>query len=227
MKRQVIIIIGACLCAAVAIGAVVGVISMQPGETTTTTTQAPPSTPPTGGAMTKAQWEAMLDPSNFENFTVIGQTSMKYSFMNQNYSNEQETITKITNNKVRLGLVFEGKDQGYQTYEGIEAEEQRRACYESFSDLLANYDDFKYDNTTKTYVNVEPINVELTTTQSGHTVNIVAVIKDVVVNIGNDGKLLSVTYNGSYNIKASETEVIPATINENWTFSNYGTTVIE
>ena len=222
MKRQVIIIIGACLCAAVAIGAVVGVISMQPGETTTTT-QAPPSTPPTGAAMTKAQWEAMLDKSNFDNYTL----SQLQNTNSDVLVRKDLSVFKVTADKVEIDTYWDDELQREDVFTGAEAVEQKKVASDVFIPLLSDFDNFVFNEEKECYTNVNPISNEVTTFQSGLEVKIIMVLEHLTINV-KDGKLVGAEYDGTYTtIVVAYDMTVNATIDGTWEFTNYGTTVIE
>lgn len=171
--------------------------------------------------ISKEKWEEITSAIAFENYTLVqtglvtpqGQSAV-----------QQDCLIKFANDKVALQISLGEGDPLEMIYEGIEAEEQK-ASYESvFMALLDNFDDFKYDATDKTYKNPEAITVEITMASQGMTASIT--MANGVVTLDSNGKIA--TFECDYTQTTTVMgQAITAVADMHWTFSNYGTTVIE
>ena len=225
MKKQALTIAGVAVCVILVVGALVGVLSMQPAETTTTTTAQPsqPSNPPAGGAMTKAQWEAVLDKSNFDNYTL----SQLQNTNSDVLVRKDLSVFKVTSGKVEIDTYWDDELQRKDVFTGADADEQKKVAMDVFLPILVDFDNFVYNNDKDCYTNVNPISNEVTTEQSGLEVKIVMVLEHLTVKV-KDGKLSYAEYDGTYTtIVVAYNMTVNATIDGTWEFTNYGTTVID
>lgn len=225
MKKQALTIAGVVVCVILAVGALVGVLSMQPAETTPVGNTQPsqPSNPPAGGAMTKAQWEAMLDKSNFDNYTL----SQLQNTNSDVLVRKDLSVFKVTTDKVEIDTYWDDELQREDVFTGAEAVEQKKVASDVFIPLLSDFDNFVYNEEKECYTNVNPISNEVTTFQSGLEVKIIMVLEHLTVNV-KDGKLVGAEYDGTYTtIVVAYDMTVNATIDGTWEFTNYGTTVID
>ncbi len=172
------------------------------------------------GTMNAEKWEDMLSAPNFENYTLKERATVM--------GVETVSTVKIAGDKVELSILFEGEsDSTVILLEGSEAQEQKRSCEELFLALLADFDNFTYDEESKTYKTPEtPITVSITMTVEGEPVTADIIMENGVVSLTEDGKLLQFDCNYTQTTTTPDGP-ITITTEMHMEFSNYGTTVIK
>ena len=229
MKKQALTIAGVAVCVILVVGALVGVLSMQPAETTTTTTAQPsqPSNPPAGGAMTKAQWEAMINKSNFDNYTLTENQIMKGDYLPGGIQ-KVGAVFRVASGNVEIDTYQDDVLIGTKKFTGAEAVEQKEVSFEVFYPILGDFDKLNYNTDLGCYTNIETITTEVTTEQMGLEVKVVLVIENIKIWVSNN-RIVSAAYNGSHTttVTGMPSATATATIDGTWEFTNYGTTVID
>lgn len=171
----------------------------------------------TGGEMNAENWEEMLSAPSFENYTLYTKATIM--------GTEQENTVKFADGKVAMDFVLDGELIPL-LYDGDEATEIKDDHEEIFLALLADFDNFIYDETAKAYKNDGSISVTITSTVEDQTVVADITMVNGVVTIDDNGNLLQ--FDCDYTQTTTTPEgPITMTTNMHMEFSNYGTTVIE
>ena len=188
--------------------------------------------------LSKTEWNAMLDSKNFENYTLDLDGNMTSSFDGelQGSSVVKETIL-FTKDKVKMSLSSESGDPN--TYElvmdGEAAAAQKKQFEQIFLALLAEYDSFVYDGASDTYKVNEPLVIELNMAafkelEDGtvETLELPATIemRKATVTLSEDGKLMKFVCDYAQAVQSGGGESVISG-ETTWTFSHYGSTVIE
>ena len=219
-----------------------------PGTSEPTTespeTSAPETSAPdtdTKPVIDKTAWENMLSDKSFENYTLTleGRMTAVQDGVEQGTSDVRETV-KITVGKVEITVYAEDVDSPANdsftiVVEGEAAEAQKEQISQIFLAVLSHYESFVYDPLTGNYTVPETLTVEtvlkgVSYTPEGEltTFSIPAtlVIREAVAAVSADGKLLTFVcdYTQAMNMGGS---VISTSGKTTWSFSDYGTTVIE
>ena len=171
------------------------------------------------GAMNAEKWEDMLSAPNFENYTLKETaTVMGYT---------TSCTVKMTNGKVEIALLFEGETEPTViVYEGNDAAAQKKGYEELFLTLLADFDNFTYDEAAKVYKNPNPINAKIAMTVEGVSTLSDITMTNGAVTLSEDGQLLKFDCDYAQTTTTPEGP-ISITTHMYMEFSNYGTTVIE
>ena len=177
------------------------------------------------GGITESDWKAMIAEPNFENYTLHQKARINYG---GGMIYNEDAIVKFTKD---LMTIEESGDQDfYEELVGEELAEQRGAYEDVFRALLADFDNYTYDEESGTYKSASTVTVELEMTPEGLDGVLTAKItmKDGVVTLTEDGKLEKFTCN--FKQEMDIPGVGPMTVTTEsmeWSFSDYGTTVAE
>lgn len=170
-----------------------------------------------GGEMNAEKWEEMLSAPSFENYTLYSKATIM--------GTEQENTVKFANGKVAMDFVLDGELIPL-IYDGDEAAEIKDDYEEIFLALLADFDNFVYDETDKVYKNDGSVSVTITSTVEDQTITADITMTDGIVTIDGNGNL--VQFDCDYTQTTTTPEgPITITTDMHMEFSNYGTTVIE
>ena len=181
--------------------------------------------------LSKNEWNAMLDKSNFDNCTITMTSKSvltQLSDGSQIMTNETNT-SKIFDNKVYVtvsGTVDGGEFTNEDTLEGEEAESTRTSFVEQFAALKYEY--FDYDPETSVYkanrsieVPQKNIYIEFVDGEEIRTEETVTVLwENVIVEILEE-KLHKISFNTIYTNEKFQSRTELECI---LTLSNYGTT---
>ena len=213
-------------------------------ETSAPDTSAPDTSAPdtdTKPVIDKTAWENMLSDKSFENYTLTleGRMTAVQDGVEQGTSDVRETV-KITVGKVEITAYAEDVDSPANdsftiVVEGEAAEAQKEQVSQIFLAVLSHYESFVYDPLTGNYTVPQTLTVEtvlkgISYTPEGelttYSVPATLVIREAVAAVSADGKLLTFTcdYTQTMNMGGS---VISTSGKTTWSFSDYGTTVIE
>ena len=219
--------------------------SITPDETTETPdATAPEGTAPEGPAtegISKSAWEAMLSTENFTNYTfrVTGTMIAIVNGENQGTSNINETIM-VTADKVKItALAYDTESDASDSFDlvvtGDDAKAQIAQYTQIFMPILSRYESFVYDAETGVYsinstvaMDVILIGISYDSTGNISTFESPAHLEfsQATATLSEDGKLATFTCDylqtmtvGGYSVTTQG--------NTTWTFSNFGTTVIE
>ena len=180
------------------------------------------------------KWEAMLAASNFDNFTLTQTGDMTTTADGEEFETSETSTFKIAGDKGELVMYFDGQEDR-TVFDGEIAEAQKLQYTQLFMCLLREYENFVYDAEQKVYAVNKTITIEETfkaivvSSDSDITMSdlpTTIVMRNAKAKISNDGKLLELVcdYTQSMEIQGRPVSVSGVTT---WTFSNYGTTVIE
>lgn len=219
-------------------------------ETSAPVTSAPDTDTPETSAPTtedkpvivdKAGWENMLSDKNFENYTLTmeGRMTVTQDGQNQGTSDVRD-VMKITADKVEIIAYAEdvnspADDSFTIVVEGEDAEAQKVQISQIFMAILGHYESFVFDPLTGNYTVPETLTIEavlkgISYSSDGEIktfdVPSTLVIREAIATISADGQLLTFVcdYTQTMNVGGSEISTSGKTT---WTFSDYGTTVIE
>lgn len=212
-----------------------------PADDTTTLPDDTTTAEPSQGISTP-EWNGMLSAANFENYTVTLEGMMTVVQPGQeNVTSNVKQIVKIADDKMQLEIFASDADSSAedsmkQVFVEEIAAEQKQQNEWLFLTLLAKRESFVYDPETNTYSITETIRIEETV--KGISIDpetgvpqsfdcpVVIEMREGVVTISEDGKLLKFVcdYSQSMEIRGEVTTTMGLTT---WTFSDYGTTVIE
>ena len=158
--------------------------------------------------------------------------------------NGQEDVTadvsqtiKVTSDKVSVTARANAPGQNgeteelTQTYDGEMAQIYKTQTAQLFLRMIRDYDNFVYDKATNTYKIPETVVVEETLKGTSSTEGMIDVptrieIREAVVTFTNDGKLAKLVSDYSQTMTMDGDSITTAG-KTTWTFSNFGTTVIE
>jgi len=164
-------------------------------------------------------WYSMLADGAFANYTLT--QSGYVEMVGSDYGYQQDATVKFTNDYVYFVPMINGEVMGEMLYEGDEAYIQRWQYEVIFRALLENYSGFVYNETTGIYENGGTVSVEY----EMYGAIMRADLTNAKMVWNSNGELVAIA--GEYTqttIQNGETVVL--TSNITWTFSDFGTTVI-
>ncbi len=180
---------------------------------TCTVCNATKTEPVAYNGVTTEQWAAMIDKSNFANYTIKNE----YTYQIDGDEVTTEVIFKTTIDKISNIYA-----DGYiDTQQGYIAEETTTASYNMILGWLNNFNDFDFDATTKTYI----ANRTLTHTATIFNTTYDYKLYDAIITLSSDNKLQKIE--GKQTSIANGDETTAETIKITYSFYDYNTTVIE
>ena len=196
------------------------------------------TTPETNDALSETEWKAMISDDVLANYTVMMEGKMSVTENGvADGSGEQniKQIIKVANNMLSIEMFVDGESVEPIVLEGDLAAKQNEQATQLFKIMLAKYDAFTYDKEKKVYTVSEPVTIE--TVLAGFSYNpdgsmvefdVPAVIemRDATVTVSENGQLVSFDCDYSQSMTMSEDTVVTSGL-VTWTFSDFGTTVIE
>ena len=183
------------------------------------------------GAISEEEWETMLDPSNFENYTVDlqGNMTVRVNGVTQTENYPVHTVCRVTENAVEV-VIIDGDNEASVVLTGDEAEVQKTESSQLFLIILGGYEDFEYDEKTGEYIIPNKmIETNITTIVNGETAEKIPVaitVKSGRVKLSDGGKIAKLTCEYSQKMELAEGQTTVTEGNTTWTFSNFGTTVV-
>ncbi|MBR6769259.1 MAG: hypothetical protein IKM34_07225 [Clostridia bacterium] len=215
-------------------------------EVLDTTTETPvttkaPVTTSQPESISRPAWEAMLSAAKFENYTLSLEGAMTVTQNGESAveNNVKETV-KVTADKVLAEMYAEDEDSSASDkvtllFEGDVAKAHKIQYEQIFLALLSDYDNFVYDAASGTYKVANTVSMDIVlkaVSLSGNgtiteifDVPAVIEMREATVELSADGSLVKLVCDYSQKMElgiVTETSGITT-----WTFSNYGTTVIE
>ena len=188
--------------------------------------------------MAATEWSEKVDAKNFENYTVSmeGRMTVTQNGQEETTADLSQTI-KVTSDKVSVTARASVPGQNgetaefTQTYDGEMAQVYKTQTAQLFLSIIRDYDNFVYDKATNTYKIPETVVVEETLKGTSSTEGMIDVptrieIREAVVTFTNDGKLAKLVSDYSQTMTMDGDSITTAG-KTTWTFSNFGTTVIE
>lgn len=249
MKKTFLVLILACLlvalvaCGSDEVTTAEGTSTTMPVDTATTpadTTTTPADTEAPGG-ISETEWNGMLSDEMFENYTFVmeGEMTVTQNGEVQSTSDVKERI-KIASDKISIELFAadtdsEATDSEAMVFDGEYAAALKLQYTEIFVPLLQKYDSFVYDANTKTYKVTETVTIDTVLTginfyedESFEMFDLPATIemREGEVMLSDDGKLLTFVCDYTQTMNMGGGAIATSGITT-WTFSDFGTTVIE
>lgn len=196
-----------------------------------------PETPDNSGALNESEWNKVVSKDNFDNYTVklVGKMTVTENGVSAGESDMEQEI-KVTANKMTIELFFEGESIYIDAIEGDMLESQKVQASQLFILLLSKFDNFVYDADEDVYKLAEAITINttlkgITYTPDGQMIefDVPAVIemRDAKVTLSEEGKLEFFTCDYTQTMNMEGGNVVSTSGLTTWTFSNFGTTVIE
>ena len=180
----------------------------------------------------KPEWDAKFTEQIFQNYTVTLSGAMSVSENGVYISTEEMSqIVKVTSDKMSLTLMPGTGDEFSMEYEGETAIAQKEQNAHIFMLILKDYDSFVYDAANNVYLIKDPVVIE----EIGYGVDgngeliempIIIEFKDAVVTFADNGMIATLVCDYSQTIVMQGTTIVTAG-ETTWTFSDFGTTVIE
>ena len=212
------------------------ITSTAPATTVITT----PETTPSVSGLDKDAWAAILAKPNFENYTFTMSSVMDMIVDNQTVATSNiNEIIRVTKDKLAIYVSAEDEnspatDEETIYLEGDLAKNQENQYSQIFMAMLQNRDNFTYDPESGSYKIENTVTfsldlVGLTFHEDGSisefTVPTTMVMRDGEVTFDENGKLAKFVCDYSQTMEMES----PYTASgiTTWTFSNFGTTVIE
>ena len=202
-----------------------------------TTTAADTTTAAPSQGLAAPEWSNMLSASSFDNYTVTYEGRM--TVLPENVTADIKQVYKVTADKVAIEILLDTsspdeEDSLVDVFDGEIAQSQKQQCEQLFTLMLSNRESFEYDAETDTYQITETIRIEETLKGISYIDGIkqefecptVIEMRDGEVSVSEDGKLMKFTcdYSQTMDLHGQLTTIIGHTT---WTFSDYGTTVID
>lgn len=207
---------------------------------TPVTTKAPVTTSQPE-SVSRPTWEAMLSAAKFENYTLSleGAMTVMQNGESVGENNVKETV-KVTADKMLVEMYAEVEDSSASDketilLEGDVARAQKLQYEQIFLALLSDYDNFIYDAASGTYKVANTVSMDIvlkavSLSEDGTITDVfdlpaVIEMREATVELSADGSLVKLVCDYSQKMELGAfTETSGITT---WTFSNYGTTVIE
>lgn len=213
-------------------------IESTPAQSSPTQSEPESSTPTeeevfTG--ITEEEWNAAIAPISFENYTMVADGYVK---QNDGTEMQQYNVIKMTENRMtvdmtatlykKLGVTLETPEVMnvlFDFYENPdEFEAQKNAQEQVFLALLADYKNYQWNAEKQAYVCTQPFTVEIYMAVYDTSVSIL--MTNGSLYLTNNGKVDKFVCDYTQTmVMPGETMVVDT--NFTWTFSDYGTTVIE
>ena len=187
-----------------------------------------------------SKWAQMISEASFENYTLDAEGVMTViqNGVEQAPSDVKQRI-KVTADKIAISLSATDTETGADdsedlVFDGDIAEAQKLQYSQLFMAMLKDFSNFTYDAETGTYVIPETVNIEMTLKAisiMGDAVEMFDAptkieMREASVTVSEDGKLLKLVcdYTQTMDIYGAATSTAGKIV---WSFSDYGTTVIE
>ena len=201
--------------------------------------QTPSETTATDDTLSETEWKAMISDDMLTNYTVVMEGKMSVTqngVADDAVEQDIKQKIKIANDMISIEMVANGESVEPLVLEGDLAAKQNEQTTQLFKILLAKYDAYTYDKDKKVYTVSEPVTIETVLTGFSYEADgsitdfeIPAVIemRDATVTVSENGQLVSFVCDYSQSMTMSEDSVTVTSGLVTWTFSDFGTTVIE
>lgn len=187
-------------------------------------------------AITEEEWNAAIAPISFENYTMI---TSGFFIQNDGTEMQQDQVIKVTADRMTVSLVaviskMLGESLSEPRTETVfwdyheapaEVAAQKGAQEQLFLALLSDYNNFVWNEEKQAFVNTNPVSIEIP--MEYYAVSVSVVMENGVVSITEDGKIKTFTCDYTQTTVLPESTIVSMAKNFSWTFSDYGTTVIE
>lgn len=186
------------------------------------------------------KWDMMISDAAFENYTFTTEGRMTASGTNQETTvSDVKSTVKIASDKIEIILYAEeangtASDAMTMKFDGETAEMMKSQYVQIFMLVLKDYKNFEYNSESKTYKITETITIsDDIIGVAGHgesfttfTIPAVIEIRDAEATLSDDGKILKLVCDYSQTMDTGNGTTVASGITT-WTFSDYGTTVID
>ena len=171
--------------------------------------------------LTKEEWQNAAKAENFVNYTVefVSKTS-------EDGSSDQYSEYKITSNLVSITAKY--GDQvvvDNQLFNEEESADQRNLYSDLFTQFLAVYENFVYDEENDYYTNTKDI--VCNASMPSHGASIEATFKNCIVKFNSDNLLSSIECTFIQSTQVPGSSVVTLEFPVEFKLYNYGTTVVE
>ena len=192
--------------------------------------------------LSENKWDAMISDAAFENYTLTTESTMKTEIGGVDRgTSDSKSVVKIAADKIEISSYAydsEGNasDALVSAFEGEYAKAHKEQYSMIFMLVLSEYENFEYDAETNTYKIEKTLTIEDDLpgfaingdgTLLHFTVPAKIEIKNGEASISDDGKLLSFTCDYSQTMYGDNDYTVAVSGITTWTFSDYGTTVID
>ncbi|MBE6600326.1 MAG: hypothetical protein E7640_03910 [Ruminococcaceae bacterium] len=194
----------------------------------------------TFAGISENKWNVMISESAFENYTLKYDGTMTVTAGEEENVSQMKSICKIASDKMEI-TVFAVSEDGLivlpldpLVLEGDLAETQKVQYTQLFFAVIQCYENFEYDAEQNVYKINETVTIEkdlaaISFSPTGENTEMIVptviTIKDAVATVSDDGKLLSLVCDYKQDMEMNGGIVTEGITT--WTFSDYGTTVIE
>ena len=165
------------------------------------------------------KWNEMIDPCNFENYTLTESQYVIY----EDVGMQQDTIFMVAGDKVLAHMTIDGTQLEPIRYTGEEADQQKKSYESIFFAVLGDFENFTYDSAEKAYKTNKTITTSFEIELYQTTADIV--MENAKVTLSADGRLWKFEAHYTQTTHTPSGTVVAVT-DVNWVFSDYGTTVI-
>ena len=187
-------------------------------------------------AITEEEWNAAIAPISFENYTMV---TSGFFIQDDGTEMQQDQVIKVTADRMTVSLVAviskmlgetlpEPKTETvFWDYHKDPAElaTQKGAQEQLFLALLADYNDFVWNEEKQAFVNTDPVSIEIPMEYYAASVSVV--MENGIVSITEDGKIKEFTCDYTQTTVLPESTIVSMGKNFSWKFFDYGTTVID
>ncbi|MBQ3219077.1 MAG: hypothetical protein IJB32_00575 [Clostridia bacterium] len=191
-----------------------------------------------GIEITKQDWDRALGEEIFENvtlnFTFVAEEIVDSSggFVDVLEGAKTVQVIKFADGKCYRKVEKYDNNGIYQYDEvfevtGTQANGQRKMFYDMYATLLKDYDNFVYDSVKSIYTTPNEIIVDVSKSVGEMSTKVYVSIKNAQVKFGANGKLEYFEAHHTESIYENDTLLASISGKIIWTYSNYGTTVIE
>lgn len=189
------------------------------------------------GVLKESEWDQLLSDDMLANYTVIMEGNMSVTTNGKDEgTSDVKQKTKVANGKLSMEI-FAG-DQSIDTMviDGDLAKAQMTQTSQLFKTLMAEYDNFTYDADKKIYKVTESVTIDTVLKGFGYEdggairefdVPTVIVMRDAEITVSEDGELVSFVCDYSQSMSMTDGDEVVTSGNVTWSFSDFGTTVIE
>ena len=187
------------------------------------------------------KWDSMISDTAFENYTFTTEGKMTVSATGQQTTvSDQKSTVKIADDKIEIILYAEeasgsASDGVSMKFDGELAEAMKSQYMQIFMIVLKDYENFEYNAESNTYKIEETLTVsDDMIGVAGHgesfttfTIPTVIEIRNAEATLSDDGKILKLVCDYSQTMDTGNGTFTTTSGITTWTFSDYGTTVIE
>jgi len=183
-----------------------------------------------------SEWTAMLADTVFENYTLTMEGRMTVTQGNETREPyDMKQVIKTTADQISITLYHENQPVDTMVFDGEIAKTQKNQNSQLFLTILRQYDSFVFDADTKTYKILETVSFDTVLkglsfddndTPTEFDVPATIVIREATATLSEDNHILTFVCDYSQTMDIEDTVTTTAGLTT-WTFTDYGSTVIE